>query len=104
MKTIDLFGFIPKNTLLKAIKNAELIMFADVQNVEIVGRNSLFGSTDYNLHQNDNLKDAKTLLSKRIATIDSDLMQNLNYYKNGAIFDTIVYSGYRGGYRFSIGF
>jgi len=75
------------------------------KNIEIYERNSLFGSTDYKLHERDTIKEANELMAMIISRLSVyDLKQNINYYKNSLIFDTIIYSGYRGGYRFYIGF
>jgi hypothetical protein len=104
LTTEELYEFIEKETLLHMVRAAKLEMFGNQTDVEINKRNSLFGATDYKEHRGDDIDKAKEILNEILDKISFHcLLQNKNYYMNGRPFDRILYSGYRGGYRFHIG-
>lgn len=94
---------IEEDVLLDSIGKAKLILKKDAVGVSINQMNVLFGTTDYKIHSNT-IEEAESILKERVNNLSSfDLMQRLNYFKDGNLFDTIIFHGYRGGYNFYIG-
>jgi len=104
MKATDLYERIDEKTLLDLISKATLVVWDKDLKVSTPKHNSLFGCTDYGTHPNT-MEEAKIVLKQCIEKKDlyNYCHQNLNYYVNGKSFDTIVFQGFRGGYRFHIG-
>lgn len=103
MEKKDLYKSIDETTLRNAINNAKLQLYKEAKGVSINEWNVLFGSTDYRPHPNT-IEEAKRLLAERLNEMTLfDLKQNLNYYKDGKMFDIILFQGYRGAYDFFIG-
>ncbi len=101
---MNLYDRIELDVLLDAIKKASLQIFSEKANVIINKNNSLIGINDYESHQHDDIRIAREILNVKTGSESYiSCKQNLNYYRDGKMFDVILYSGYRGGYRFHIG-
>lgn len=94
---------IEEDVLLDTIGKANLILKKDAVGVTINQMNVLFGTTDYKIHSNT-IEEAESILKERVNNLSSfDLMQRINYFRYGVLFDTILFEGHIGGYMFSIG-
>lgn len=103
MEEIDLYDRIDEATLILAMDRAEWVLATNMKVMEeeeilisnFYGKCSLFGATDYKDHRGDSIEFLRRLSYEGVK---DRLMQNIHYYKNGKLFDTVVCKPYRGGW------